>query len=86
MILTRRTNKHLFSYRAEEEEGEKAIKALRKRFADIQLESKPNFSFKINFSRFKTIFSNSIPETYYDLLYSIGGVKLPFKEYLSLNF
>lgn len=29
---------------------------------------------------------NTIPETYYDLLYVIGGIKIPEKKYLPFNF
>jgi hypothetical protein len=85
-VLTRKTNKHLFSFRKDEEEGQAAIKELRKRFAETPLESRSNFVFKINFTTFKTIFRNIIPDTYYDLLYVIGGIKLPGKDYLPLNF
>lgn len=59
---------------------------MRKKFAEITLESRSNFGFKVNFSTFKTIFANSIPETYFDLLYVQGGIKLPNKTYLPLNF
>jgi hypothetical protein len=44
------------------------------------------YNFKINFNRFKNIFIHNIPETYFDILYIVSGIKLPDKEYLDLNF
>ena len=51
----------MFSFKKEEEEGEAAIKQLRKKFASNNIEPQNTFKFKINFNRYKTIFANSIP-------------------------
>lgn len=44
------------------------------------------FKFKINFQRYQTIFKNIIPETYFDLLFVQGGIKIEGKKYCSLNY
>lgn len=84
--MTRKVNRHLFSLKSEEEQGEAAIKELRKRFAEYTLESRSYFKFKINFQRYQTIFKNTIPETYFDLLYVQGGVRVEGRQYCALNY
>ena len=44
------------------------------------------FKFKINFQRYQVIFKNIIPETYFDILYLQGGIKVEGKKYCSLNY
>ena len=72
--VTRKTHKHLFSFMKEEQQGEEAMKQLRRKYASTHHKNKSKYKFKINFNRFKTIFANSVPETYFDVMYAIGGI------------
>lgn len=49
IYITRKTHRHLFSHLKDEQQGEQAIKKLRKKIASNQLSKKSKYEFKINF-------------------------------------